>query len=505
MALLKDDERLKNERARALKAKERFAQSQGGFSSKDVDRVGGGSGGTTPTLQPAGEFDSSGAFAAGATGGAEPGVAGGVAGGGGGVAGGGGSGPHRQRTLSEIEAARPQTAGEEELQLQLALAISKEEADDEEKKKRADDLRLDMAIAESRHGDEKEGPVPAASAAGGAEAASPAGPNQLLDLSLGAGGGAAAASAAPLNDPWSSAPAEKKSDDWLAGATVTASSSDPWGLPPPAPAAELTAIDPWGSPAAAAAPSPPKQPAAAGSRTTSPWGEPISGVRSVSPAVAAAATTIAINGKSSPWESQTGGAASSSDLFDLSGLEPALNEKPLSQTAGSGQGSPAHAAAGKPKRSPEDFLGANSALVNLDALVAGAKKAENANDNNPFAVSGAAPAVPAVPAATANPFLTPSAKGVPLNQMKAQTAWGDMGGVPTQPVAGPLPFPPPASTLSQAPPPFVGSTPLVPFASSTSTTAGASGKSSPFTAASGATATSFGAAGTDGGGNPFLL
>ena len=121
VALLKDDERLKNERARALKAKERFAQSQGGFSSKDVDRVGGGSGGTTPTLQPAGEFGSSGAFAGGATGGAEPGVAGGVAGGGGGVAGGGGSGPHRQRTLSEIEAARPQTAGEEELQLQLAM------------------------------------------------------------------------------------------------------------------------------------------------------------------------------------------------------------------------------------------------------------------------------------------------------------------------------------------------------------------------------------------------
>lgn len=31
--LLKDDERLKNERARALKAKERFAQSASGFGS----------------------------------------------------------------------------------------------------------------------------------------------------------------------------------------------------------------------------------------------------------------------------------------------------------------------------------------------------------------------------------------------------------------------------------------------------------------------------------------
>lgn len=33
MNLLKDDDRLKNERARALKAKERFAQSSCGFGS----------------------------------------------------------------------------------------------------------------------------------------------------------------------------------------------------------------------------------------------------------------------------------------------------------------------------------------------------------------------------------------------------------------------------------------------------------------------------------------
>ena len=38
VALLKDDERLRNERVRALKAKERFAQSAVGIGSDSVNR-----------------------------------------------------------------------------------------------------------------------------------------------------------------------------------------------------------------------------------------------------------------------------------------------------------------------------------------------------------------------------------------------------------------------------------------------------------------------------------
>ena len=49
----------------------------------------------------------------------------------------------------EMETARPQTAGEEELQLQLAIAMSKEEALNEEIKRKSDDVRLAMAINES--------------------------------------------------------------------------------------------------------------------------------------------------------------------------------------------------------------------------------------------------------------------------------------------------------------------------------------------------------------------
>lgn len=48
-----------------------------------------------------------------------------------------------------MEQARPQTAGEEELQLQLAIAMSKEEAAKSEKEQKHDDLRLQMALSES--------------------------------------------------------------------------------------------------------------------------------------------------------------------------------------------------------------------------------------------------------------------------------------------------------------------------------------------------------------------
>nr|CAD7265261.1 unnamed protein product [Timema shepardi] len=101
VSLLKDDERLRNERARALKAKERFAQAASGFGSDGME-----------TLSPSSPSN--------------PSV-----------------------SVSELETARPQTIGEEELQLQLALAMSREEAEQEEQKKRSDDVRLQLALSQS--------------------------------------------------------------------------------------------------------------------------------------------------------------------------------------------------------------------------------------------------------------------------------------------------------------------------------------------------------------------
>ncbi|KAG1714622.1 Epsin-2 [Nymphon striatum] len=105
VSLLKDDERLRNERARALKAKERFAQSAVGI-------------GSDPQMSRSDEYGSSDSMTS--------------------------------PPSTDLECARPQTAGEEELQLQLALAMSKEEADQEAKLRRGDDVRLQMAITVSK-------------------------------------------------------------------------------------------------------------------------------------------------------------------------------------------------------------------------------------------------------------------------------------------------------------------------------------------------------------------
>ncbi|XP_071620342.1 epsin-3 isoform X5 [Heliangelus exortis] len=129
MALLKDEERLKQERAHALQTKERMALEGMGSGSHQVTYG--------RRASPYGEeygrargspssFNSS------------------------------SSSP---RFASDLEQARPQTTGEEELQLQLALAMSREEA---EKKplppisSRDEERQLQLALALSKEEHEKE-------------------------------------------------------------------------------------------------------------------------------------------------------------------------------------------------------------------------------------------------------------------------------------------------------------------------------------------------------------
>jgi len=57
---------------------------------------------------------------------------------------------------SDLEAVRPSSYGEEDLQLQLALAMSKEEHDEEVKRRKGDELKLQMALEESRRSKEPE-------------------------------------------------------------------------------------------------------------------------------------------------------------------------------------------------------------------------------------------------------------------------------------------------------------------------------------------------------------
>lgn len=51
----------------------------------------------------------------------------------------------------DLDGVRPSTAGEEELQLQIAIALSKEEAQKEDEMRKGDEARLQLAVRESRN------------------------------------------------------------------------------------------------------------------------------------------------------------------------------------------------------------------------------------------------------------------------------------------------------------------------------------------------------------------
>lgn len=233
VALLRDDERLKNERARSLKAKERFARSANGFGSD------GSIDGPSNREMPPGWQE-------------EP-----------------------PRAANDMEFVRPQTVGEEELQLQLAMAMSREEAEQEEAKRRSDDVRLQLALSQSEQDFKKQDSVEKK-------------PKQeshlmdLLDISFGA---------TSISQP--AAPAVDSSDAWgFTGATNTVPApapgfapsvlaSDPW-LPPNKTARASPAMrapDAW-NPARTQSPSItsnssvenwPERPATNGNANTDPW------------------------------------------------------------------------------------------------------------------------------------------------------------------------------------------------------------------------------------------
>ncbi|XP_036692037.1 epsin-2 isoform X3 [Balaenoptera musculus] len=211
VALLKDEERLKAERAQALKTKERMAQVATGVGSS---QLAFGRGSSQPNLSTGcseQEHGKAGGSPASYHGSTSP------------------------RVSSELEQARPQTSGEEELQLQLALAMSREVAEQEERLRRGDDLRLQMALEESRRDTVK---VPRKKEHGSH-------PQQttLLDL---------------MDALPSAGPAAPKAEPW--GPSASASQTNPWG----APAAPGSTSDPW--PSFAKAASPPAQ----NNGTTSP-------------------------------------------------------------------------------------------------------------------------------------------------------------------------------------------------------------------------------------------
>ncbi|XP_068605778.1 epsin-2 isoform X2 [Brachionichthys hirsutus] len=351
VVLLKDEDRLKGERSQALKTKERMAQVSTGSS-----QMGFGRGSSQPNLSTSyseeyGRSEGSPASYHGST---------------------------SPNAGSELEQARPQTSGEEELQLQLALAMSREAAEQEDRIRRGDDLRLQMALEESKKGGPDSAKLPK-------KKREPQ--STLMDLmdvpEPGAtsdpwGAGAGARAGAAPEDPWHS----------YGPATKPAATVDPWGAPPSAP--PIKSSDPWASNTSAA---------------SDPWS---------SSAARPKTSNTGDGGVASSIPSQASLASSGSgslDLFD-----------PLPSSVSSTYPT---------RKTPESFLGPNASLVNLDSLVT--KPAQPAPAVNPFLASTGDPTA----AAHINPFQVTQPAPPTLNQMRISpmpAGFGSMSeSLPAQP------------------------------------------------------------------------
>ncbi|XP_051571653.1 epsin-2 isoform X1 [Myxocyprinus asiaticus] len=369
VVLLKDDERLKGERSQALKTKERMAQVATSVGSNNQISFGRGSSQPNLSTSYSEEYGKSEGSPASYHGSTSP------------------------NASSELEQARPQTSGEEELQLQLALAMSREAAEQEERMRRGDDLRLQMALEESRK--DTTGKV--------AKKKKEPPKSSLMDLM----------------DTVLVGPANQAADPWGAGAAAAGPTSDPWESygAAPKPAAP---VDPWGLPSASSSVTPVK--------SSDPWGS--------TPAPAAA----------DPWGSMPGtrpNAPATTGSFDLFSTPNGTSREDLSEfdslrssaLTGDGRGSSAlpsqtslsmgsdlfDVPSGPSRKTPESFLGPNAALVNLDSLVS--KPQQPAPVFNPFLAGGAA----AAPAAQVNPFQVNQPQPPTLNQMRVSPMMGLSG------------------------------------------------------------------------------
>ncbi|XP_072586598.1 epsin-2 isoform X2 [Vulpes vulpes] len=472
VALLKDEERLKAERAQALKTKERMAQVATGMSSNQITFGRGSSQPNLSTSYSEQEYGKAGGSPASYHGSPEASLcpqhrAGaplgqseelqplsqrhpflphlGLA-----------SRPNGDwsqpcltcdraaratspRVSSELEQARPQTSGEEELQLQLALAMSREVAEQEERLRRGDDLRLQMALEESRRDTVK---VPKKKEHGSH-------PQQttLLDLmdALPSSG-----PAAQKAEPWGRSASANQTNPW-GGPAAPASTSDPW---PPFGAKPAASVDPWGVPTGTSTHSVPKgsdpwaapqQPAPSAGKTADAW------------AAASATKPISASGAFDLFSNLNGTIKDDFSEFDnlRTSKKPAeAVASPPSQNNGTTSPDPFEcqplpAASSKPssaRKTPESFLGPNAALVNLDSLVT--RPAPPAQSLNPFLAPGAA-----APSAPVNPFQVNQPQPLTLNQLRGSPILGTSASFGPSPGVEPMAV---ASMTSSAPHPALG-------------------------------------------------
>nr|XP_019939322.1 PREDICTED: epsin-3-like isoform X3 [Paralichthys olivaceus] len=389
VCLLRDEERLRQERSQALKTKERMA---GGGSGGG----GGVYGGIPPSYHPGRrtsqpsmsvlygeEFSRSRGSPSSFN-----------------------SSSSSPRAASDLEQARPQTSGEEELQLQLALAMSREESQKEQRCRQGDESLLQKALDESRR----------ESQSGTQESAM----LDLVDIFA-----TSSEQPPPPSDPWNSAQPtnDVTSDPWdsVAVHSSTPVIGSPWTAPPSssnasnpwAPCADSSA-DPWeGAPASSSpvnhawdnptdgdvdgtdpfAEQEEDKPQVSSPQLASPTDAELFGVNPDSDPFSAVDSTTNAFGADPPVKPLVNGRESDSpEMFDLTRLAPPLSA-PLTRVC----------------RTPEAFLGPTGAsLVNLDALIP--TNPPSKMHNNPFLLGLSAPS-PTNPFHCDQPRLT-------LNQMR---------------------------------------------------------------------------------------
>ncbi|XP_058532319.1 epsin-2 isoform X2 [Ochotona princeps] len=379
------------------------------------------------------------------------------------------------RVSSELEQARPQTSGEEELQLQLALAMSREVAEQEERLRRGDDLRLQMALEESRRDTVK---VPKRKEHGARPPQTP-----LLDLLD------ALPSSGPTtqkSEPWGPAASANQTNPW-GGPAAPASASDPW---PSFGAKPAASVDPWGVPTGTSAHTVPKssdpwaapQQPAPGAGKTDTWG------------VASAAKPMSTSGSFELFSNVNGTVKD--DFSEFDNLRTAKKAEPVAPLPSQDNGTtspdpfesqPLPAASSKPssaRKTPESFLGPNAALVNLDSLVT--RPTPPAQSLNPFLAPGTG-----ATSAPVNPFQVNQPQPLTLNQLRGSPVLGSSASFGPSPGLEPLATAPMTST---APHPALGAggPSLAPLGPSATNMVGSVGLPPSAAQASGTT-------------NPFLL
>ncbi|XP_078388014.1 epsin-2-like isoform X4 [Cetorhinus maximus] len=395
IALLKDDERLRVERSHALKTKERMSSVTTAVGSNNQIMFGRGSSHPNLSTSQSDECGKVGGSPASYHGSTSP------------------------KISSELEQTRPQTSGEEELQLQLALAMSREEAEQ-------------IFKSATTAGSQPRNTVMTLNTQTALLDLTDFTPSPLTHKSDPWGTPLPSASTAKP-DPWAAVSRPVSTDPWkqMAGSRLAAASSDPWGSSSRRLSGEQQprSTDPWGTASAVSDrdPWPPTSPTVA-----SPF-------HSLSAADAAVTDDFSAFShlRGSPRKAEGQGADGRGrgfgscclrslgrfevlgdglttpatsvitrcpDVFDMSSMSSTV----ISKLPSSKHQPTIH-------RNPESFLGPNASLVNLDTLIT---RTTHPNvSTNPFLAQGA-------PAASANPFHPTSAQVSSSVMAVTQTPFG---------------------------------------------------------------------------------